>query len=607
MVDTFSSLTNIVRAIREREVSASEVLEAHLARIDEVNPTLNAVVQMSAERARVEAAEADAAIARGDDLGPLHGAPITLKDSHDTEGIVTTGGTLGRKDFVPDADSTVAARLRAAGAILMGKTNTPELTLSGETDNLVYGQTRNPFNPERTPGGSSGGAAAMVSAGGSPLDMGSDTGGSIRLPSHFSGICGIKPTAGRVPRTGHIVPWGMGALDAWTTIGPMTRYVEDLMLALPIISGPDGVDPFIAPVPLRDPADVDLSSLRIAWYSDVEGYLEPDEDTRATLEAAVTALGERVASVEPDTPPALAEYVDLWPRVGGGDGRAWVQRMLDKWGTTEESPFLKQGFDTIEPTATDEFTKSLERQDQFRSEMLQFIQPYDAIVAPVAARPAPEHGQTYSKELRTMFYTGPVQHHGMAGHGAALWNIGRRSAYRHPDSGASLARGCHAGRGGGVGVGSRRLAAASDVAASQVAALRPVFVDLSEGPPSAPAQAGGRLSAASPARRPLQNPSTAPASERGAAPSLASYRRPYLSPVSGHPGPIRAAWALPKRVPARGGDGKLSYSRVSARGKAGRARSVHSTSNLQRSSRRWRREWVASSRMCSSRPSPAME
>ena len=415
MVDTFSSLTEIVRAIREREVSASEMLEAHLARIDEVNPTLNAVVQSSAERARAEAAEADAVIARGDELGPLHGAPITLKDSHDTEGIVTTGGTLGRKDFVPEADSTVAARLRAAGAILMGKTNTPELTLSGETDNLVYGQTRNPFNPERTPGGSSGGAAAIVSAGGSPLDMGSDTGGSIRLPSHFSGVCGIKPTAGRVPRTGHIVPWGMGALEAWTTIGPMARYVEDLMLALPIISGPDGVDPFIAPVPLRDPADVDLSSLRIAWYSDVDGYLAPDDDTRATLEAAVTALGERVASVEPDTPPALAEYVDLWPRVGGGDGRAWVQRMLDKWGTTEESPFLKKGFDTIEPTSTDEYTKSLERQDQFRSEMLQFIQPYDAIVAPVAARPAPEHGETYSKELRNMFYTGPYNITGWPG------------------------------------------------------------------------------------------------------------------------------------------------------------------------------------------------
>ena len=177
----------------------------------------------------------------------------------------------------------------------------------------------------------------------------------------------------------------------------------------------------------------------------------------------MTALGERVASVEPDTPPALAEYVDLWPRVGGGDGRAWVQRMLDKWGTTEESPFLKKGFDTIEPTSTDEYTKSLERQDQFRSEMLQFIQPYDAIVAPVAARPAPEHGQTYSNELRNMFYTGPYNITGWPGAALRCGTSQRWIADRHPDLGASLARGCHIGLGGGVGVRSRRLAAASAV------------------------------------------------------------------------------------------------------------------------------------------------
>ena len=415
MVDTYSSLTEIASAIREREVSASEMLEAHLSRIDEVNSTLNAVVQLCAERARDEAAQADAAIAQGVDLGPLHGVPITLKDSHDTEGVITTGGTLGRRGFIPQSDSTVAARLRAAGAILMGKTNTPELTLSGETDNLIYGQTRNPFDPERTPGGSSGGAAAIVCAGGSPLDLGSDTGGSIRLPSHFSGICGIKPTAGRVPRTGHIVPWDMGALEAWTTIGPMCRHVTDLALALPIISGPDGIDPFIHPVPLRNPADVDLSSLNVAWYSDVDGYLEPDDDTRAVLDTAITAVAERVNSVERDTPPPLAEYVDMWPRVGGGDGRAWVQRMLDQWGTTEESEFLKRGFDRIEPTTTDVYTESLEYQDRFRSEMLQFLQPYDAIIAPVAARPAPEHGETYSEALRNMFYTGPYNITGWPG------------------------------------------------------------------------------------------------------------------------------------------------------------------------------------------------
>lgn len=412
---TYASLTSIVAAIRAGEVSSSEVVDAHLARITEVNPSLNAVVQLCEERARAEAKAADAAIARGDQLCPLHGAPITLKDSHDTEGVVTTGGTLGRRGYLPDADSTVAARLRAAGAILLGKTNTPELTLSGETDNLVYGRANNPWNPERTPGGSSGGAAAIIAAGGSPLDMGSDTGGSIRLPSHFSGIAGLKPTAGRVPRTGHIVPWGMGALDAWTTIGPMARYVEDLALTLPIISGPDGIDPAIAPVPLRDPADVELGSLRLAYYTEVDGFQPPHGDVSAAAQAAVSALAEVVASVEEDAPPALSRFNDLSRGVMMGDGRAWVMRMLERCGTERMSPFLEQGFGEAEPVSSAEYSETLEQQDQFRSEMLGFIQNYDAIVAPVASMPAPPHGATYAPENRTMFYTGPYNLAGWPG------------------------------------------------------------------------------------------------------------------------------------------------------------------------------------------------
>ena len=403
----YSPLAAIVGAIRAREVSAREVLEAHLARIEQVNGGLNAVVQLCAERARAEAEAADAAVRRGGELGPLHGVPITLKDSHDTAGVVSSGGTLGRRNFVPERDSTVTARLCAAGAILIGKTNTPELTLSGETDNLVYGRSNNPFDPARTPGGSSGGAAAIICAGGSPLDLGSDTGGSIRLPAHFCGIAGIKPSAGRVPRSGHIVPWGMGALDAWTTIGPMARRVEDLALTLPIICGPDGVDPAVAPMPLGDPADVEIGALRIAWYAEVDGYQRPSDDTKAVLAAAVGALAERVRSVAEDQPPALSRSVDLWPRIGGGDGRAWVDRMLKRWGTTEISPLLEKGFARIEPSTAAEYTEALEAQDRFRSEMLGFIQRYDAIVAPVASQPAPLHGGTYEGGNRTMFYTGP--------------------------------------------------------------------------------------------------------------------------------------------------------------------------------------------------------
>ncbi|ETW91961.1 MAG: hypothetical protein ETSY1_45910, partial [Candidatus Entotheonella factor] len=190
-----------------------------------VNPSLNAVIKLSAERALDEARVADQAVLNGGELGPLHGVPMTIKDSLDTAGVVSTGGTKGRESYTPQEDATVVARLREAGAILLGKTNTPELTLAGETNNLIYGQTNNPYDLSRTPGGSSGGAGAIIAAGGSPLDMGSDTGGSIRLPSHFCGIAGIKPTSGRVPRTGHVVPFGLGAVDALTQNGPMARFV----------------------------------------------------------------------------------------------------------------------------------------------------------------------------------------------------------------------------------------------------------------------------------------------------------------------------------------------------------------------------------------------
>src|SRR6266567_7812846 len=229
---------------------------------------------------RPQARAADAALARGQLLGPLHGVPMTIKDSLDTAGVITTGGTQGRATFVPEQDATVVARLRAAGAILLGKTNTPELTLSGETDNLVYGRTNNPYDVSRTPGGSSGGAGAILAAGGSALDIGSDTGGSIRLPAHFCGIAGIKPTSGRVPRTGHIVPFGMGAVDALTQLGPMARYVEDLSLILPIIAGVDWRDPAIIPMPLGDPRAVSMTGLRVAMYTD-NGTMSPTPETAA--------------------------------------------------------------------------------------------------------------------------------------------------------------------------------------------------------------------------------------------------------------------------------------------------------------------------------------
>lgn len=384
------SASAMARLVRAGEVSAVELIEAHLERIAEVNPQLNAVVTLCAERARREAAAADAALARGDQIGPLHGVPFTLKDSHDTEDVVSTGGTLGRRNHVPAADSTVAARLRAAGAILLGKTSCPELT-QATNGNAMHPPANNPYDRSRTPGGSSGACAAIVAAAGSPLDFGSDTGGSIRAPAHYCGIAALKPTSGRVPRSGHIIPWGLGAMDGLTQIGPMARFVEDLALTLPIISGPDGVDPAIAPVLLGDPADVQLGTLRIAWYPQADGHAPTAAAVQRAVADAADALRDITRSVAEDCPPMLADYFELRERIDGADDFNWLRRLLARHGTTELSPQLRSLWREAKPSTLADFTLALEEQDRFRSGMLQWMRSYDALLAPVAVSAARPH------------------------------------------------------------------------------------------------------------------------------------------------------------------------------------------------------------------------
>src|SRR5437660_6870389 len=209
----YASATSLAQAIRDKRVSSQEVVEAYIHRIEAVNPQLNAVVQLTAETALTQARQADVALARGEITGPLHGVPITIKDSFDTRGVISTAGTKGRTSYVPQQDATAVARMRAAGAILLGKTNLPELSLAYESNNLIYGRTNNPYDLSRTPGGSSGGESAIIAAGGSPLGLGTDAAGSIRWPAHCCGIVGIKPTRGRVPMTGAFPP-SVGATGA---------------------------------------------------------------------------------------------------------------------------------------------------------------------------------------------------------------------------------------------------------------------------------------------------------------------------------------------------------------------------------------------------------
>lgn len=398
---TNSSASRLAVAIRQKEVSSVEIVESFLQRIEKINLKLNAVVQLNRDGALTAARSADARVRRRERLGPLHGVPITIKDSFDTAGMISTAGTLGRKAFVPARDATAVARLRNAGAIVLGKTNCSELTLSYETDNLVYGRTSNPYDLNRTSGGSSGGAAALLAASGSPLDLGSDTGGSIRIPSHFCGTAGLKPTSGRVPRTGHIIS-AEGVFQFFTQVGPMARYVEDLTLVLPILAGPDWRDPFIVSAPIGRYAAVDFHSLRVAVHTD-NGIYSPTKDTVRVVTDAAIALRKSGCSVVERRPEELSQVYALGNRVWRLGGSPMVKRLLAITGTETVSEPLRPWLKAPASPPKDEWTDLLEQLDRSRGKMVSFFENYDAIICPACAFPAPQHGATLKEDLDAAF------------------------------------------------------------------------------------------------------------------------------------------------------------------------------------------------------------
>lgn len=424
----FMSATKLAGLIRDGKISATEAVKLHLARIEAVNPRINAVVALCAERALAEAAEADVALAKGKSTGPLHGVPMTIKDSFDTAGVVSTGGTLGRKTYVPGKDATIVARCRAAGAILLGKSNTPEFTLGGGgkgTVNLVYGITRNPYNLAYQPSGSSGGAGAIVAAGGASFDLGSDYGGSIRGPAFANGIAGLKPTLGLVPRTGHIVGYG-GAFDSFQETGPLARRVEDLTLLMPVISGPDNWDAAMCPVPFRSPGAVDLKKLRIAYYL-TNGQIAPSEELQATVKQTVAyfeALG--VASLKEDAPPKMKELAEIRAAFSGANGREHMQRLLKLHGTTQASPGLRLDGEVV---SSADFTRLCEEMDAIKSEQLAWLQDYDLIICPASNqapipldydRPPNWTGASYTSQYNTTGWPAGVVRCGTAASGLPL-------------------------------------------------------------------------------------------------------------------------------------------------------------------------------------------
>ena len=417
MIDGAATLAE---AIGAGAISSREAVEACLAAIESVNGELNAVVQAVPDRARAEAIAADERLAAGDDVGPLHGVPVTIKDCFATEGIVTTVGTTGLASFVPDEDDVTVARLRRAGAIVVGKTNCPELLMGFESDNLVYGRTVNPFDSARTCGGSSGGEAAIVAAGASPLGLGSDSGGSLRVPAHFCGIPTLKPTHGRVPITSAVFP-STGPFSRLRAVGTLAPTVDDLVLGLRVLAGPDGRDPWAAPVPLPDPAGVDVGALRVAVYAD-DGGGPATPETVAAVEVAGVALEKAGAAVEAARLPVANEAIELYTGILGGDGGAGLRRVLEAVGTTEPSPLIANMLALVSANVqpASQYADTLARWDRFRLRAMEFLDDYDVILSPVAAVPALAHGTTF-EHLNAFGY---VFTHNLTGWPAAVVRAG---------------------------------------------------------------------------------------------------------------------------------------------------------------------------------------
>lgn len=395
---TNKSITELAALIRSRSVSPVELVEAHLQRIDRFNPSLNAIVTI-APNALEQARAAETAVYNGSELGPLHGVPLTIKDTIDTEGLRTTSGSRLRAAYLPQRDATVVARLKAAGAIILGKTNTPEMAIPYETDNPVFGRTNNPHDLNRTAGGSSGGEAAAIAACLSPAGIGSDLSGSIRVPAHFCGIFGLKPTHGRVPMDGH-VPAATGRLSLGASIGPMARSVEDLALLHVVIANPTQVE-ISQTINERQnlPDRTELRESRMAWYAN-DGVAPADEETTKAVEAAANVLQDAGMEMTQATPPGVSRgshlWVELFSRAATEQMRELYQGREDEAGP-QVSALLNE-FNETRTTlehkiaAAEQLAHAVLERERLREDLLRWMNTTPLIIAPVGAAFAFEHG-----------------------------------------------------------------------------------------------------------------------------------------------------------------------------------------------------------------------
>src|SRR5712664_261770 len=388
---TFPTLQQIAEGIRSKEFSPIEIVDAHLTRIESCESKLNAFVHLDPPEARVQASLAQSSILRGDPVGPLHGVPLTIKSCIDVAGWPAPAGSLLRKEYLPQLDAPLVTRLKAAGAILLGNTNTPEFLMAYETNNLLKGRTSNPWNVAYSAGGSSGGEAAAIASGCSAGGVGSDGGGSIRVPAHFCGICGLKPTPGRIPATGHFPP-GVGAFSWIGVVGPMARTIADVRALFEVMAGPDPGDALSAPVPLRTVNDAQLKGLRVGVLeSNALGKV--DAETHAALQKAANDLAAQGFVVEPMRLEGLECAIELWwfffgpaiahlfkPSVAGHEDK--LSRIFSEYMRFAETP-----------VTLDALLSACAERDLLRAKILRQMRDVPILLSPVSTTTAFRHGE----------------------------------------------------------------------------------------------------------------------------------------------------------------------------------------------------------------------
>ena len=403
-----TSAAQQLQLLRSGQVSIAELAEAHIRQIERLNPTLNVFADFNADRVRAEASRMDAS---GEPRGPLYGLPVTVKSSIATAGLRCEIGSLLHRGDLPREDAVVVARLRAAGALILGTTNCPEFLMAYETANLLHGRTGNPWDPERTPGGSSGGESAAIAAGMSAAGLGSDSGGSVRVPAHFTGICSLKPTPGRIPGRGHLPPC-VGPFSILGAIGPMARTMQDIALLFRVLSGQDPEDPVSPPVELTES---DPNALR----RNTIGYFEDDElvpvtpETRAAVRAAAEALRHAGFRVEPFRPDTLESLRKLWWKFFVQCGAMFYEPTI-RGKRQQLSPIFQEFLgiaESVPPLTATELLDAWAELDLLRARTLAAMREHPVLLCPVASIPAFRHGErSWTIEGRAVGYLDAVRH-----------------------------------------------------------------------------------------------------------------------------------------------------------------------------------------------------